>query len=312
MHYGTEKIVVTGGAGFIGSHLVDRLLADTRADVVVFDNLSRGRLANLASHQAEPRLQFVEGDVRDAGAVDAVVRGAVIVYHLAAQSHGFDAVEDVDCTFTTNVVGTFNLLRAATRYGVGRVIFASSHEAYGEPIALPVEEDHPLLAIDCYGASKAAAEAYCRAFRRAFGLQTIILRLAKVYGPRDFGRVIPAWLERATAGQDLHVYGGKQVIDFVWIDQAVEALVRAAALDGSLPPINVASGTGTRIIDLARRIARLTNAHGQIKLLPAHPVEITRFVANVARMQQMLEIEPPLDPLAHLPSLLAAPAGAAS
>jgi len=312
MHYRTDRIVVTGGAGFIGSHLVDRLVMDTPGDIVVFDNLSRGRLENLASHQAEPRLHFVEGDVRDPGAVDAVLRGASTVYHLAAQSTVMGAVADGPYTFATNVVGTFNVLRAAASHGVDRLLFTSSREVYGEPISLPVDEDCPLMAINSYGASKTAGEAYCRAFRREFGLQTTILRLGNAYGPRDAGRVIPAWLERATTGRELEVYGGKQVLDFVWIGQVVEALVRATAVAGPLPPINVSSGTGTRLVDLARRIARLTGGQRPIRLLPARPVEVVRFVANVDRMQQMLAIEPPLDPLVHLPALLATPIGAVS
>jgi len=305
MQYRSETIVVTGGAGFIGSHLVDRLLLDTQAKIVVYDNLARGRLANLASHQAEPRLRFVEGDIRDRRALDAALRGASIVYHLAAQSTVLGATHDGDYTFTSNVVGTFNVLRAAVKYQVDRVLFASSRQVYGEPIALPVDEDGHLLAVNAYGASKAAGETYCRAFRREHGLRSVVLRLANAYGPRDFGRVIPVWLERAAAGQDLHVYGGKQVIDFIWIGQVVEALVRAAAVDGPLPPLNIASGTGTRIIDLARRIARLTGGPRQVRLLPARPAEVVRFVANVERMQQMLGIQPPLDPLAYLPSLIA-------
>src|SRR5207237_637714 len=129
---------------------------------------------------------------------------------------------------------------------------------------------------------------------------------------RDIGRVIPLWVGLARSGRELTVYGGKQVIDFVWVGQTVEALVRAAALDGPLPPINVGSGTGTRIVDLARRIARLAEAHGRLNLQPARSVEVTRFIANVERMRQILKIEPPLDPLAHLPTLVAgAPLGAA-
>ncbi|MGH2369810.1 MAG: SDR family NAD(P)-dependent oxidoreductase [Chloroflexota bacterium] len=307
-----QKIVVTGGAGFIGSHLVDRLLADGRAEVVVFDNLSRGRLSNLASHQADSRLRIVEGDVRDAAAVADALRGAAVVFHLAAQSTVLGGVEDGDYTFATNVVGTFNVLRAAAGGGVGRLVFASSREVYGEPVALPVDEDHPLMALNAYGASKAAGEVYCRAFRRMYGLPIAVLRLANVYGPRDFGHAIPVWLEQAAAGRELHVHGGKQLIDFIWVGQAVEALVRAAASNGSLPPINVASGTGTRILDLARRIARLAQCQPRIKLLPEAEVGATRFVANVERMRQMLRIEPPLDPFAHLPSLLPLPAHAVS
>lgn len=311
MLHDAERIVVTGGAGFVGSHLVDRLLADTRAEVVVFDNLCRGRLANLAHHQIERRLQFVQGDIRDADAVADTLRGADVVYHLAARSKAVDGTEGLDETFTTNVVGTFNVLRAATRHTAGRVVFTSSRQAYGEPIALPVDEGHPLLTMSAYGASKVAGEAYCRVFRQVCGLQTIILRLGNVYGRRDFGRVVPIWLKQAAAGQPLCIYGGKQVLDFIGVGETVEALVRASAVDRPLPPVNVASGTGTRIVDLARRIARLVGGPGQLKLLPARAADVTRFVANVDRMRQLLTIEPQLDPLVHLPSLVAAPVGAA-
>jgi UDP-glucose 4-epimerase len=301
------KILVTGGAGFIGSHLVGRLLRDGADSVVVMDNLHRGRLENLEPFHADPRLQIYEADVRNPDAVADAMQDVSLVYHLAAQSNVIGAVTDMDYCFSTNVVGTYNVLRAASRRAVRRVIFSSSREVYGEPISLPVDEGDPLLPVNSYGASKLAGEAYCRAFRHVFGLQTVVLRLANVYGQRDTGRVIPLWLEQAAAGEMLPVYGGKQLIDFVWIDDTVEALIRAAIIEGPLPPINVASGTGTKIIDLARRISRLTGGHGQLKILPARPVEVTRFVASVDRMREILGIEPPLDPLVHLPSLLAAP-----
>ena len=144
----------------------------------------------------------------------------------------------------------------------------------------------------------------CRAFRRANGLHTVILRFANVYGPRDTDRVIPLWLERAARGQDLLVYGGKQVIDFVWIDQVVEALVRAAGTDTACPPVNVGSGTGTPILQLAKRIAWLSGGQAHVKLVPARNIEVTRFVANIDRMRKLLQIEPPIDPLQQLTRLL--------
>jgi UDP-glucose 4-epimerase len=303
----THKVVVTGGAGFIGSHLVDRLLAATSAEIVVFDNFHRGRLENLAHLQNEARVRVIHGDIRDTAAVHDVVRDAGIVYHLGAQSTVMGGARDIDYTFSSNVIGTHNVLRAAADHGVDRLVFASSREVYGEPIDLPVDEDAPLLAINCYGASKIAGEAFCRAFRREFGLQSVILRFANVYGPRDIGRVIPSWVERAAAGRDLDVYGGKQVIDFVWVDNAVNALMKAGLAEGPLPPINVGSGTGTRIVDLARRIARLASARSRVNLLPARPVEVTRFVANVDRMREMLGVDTPLDPLSFLPRLMSIP-----
>ena len=304
MYQGTEKVVVTGGAGFVGSHLVDRLLADSRAEIVVLDNLTRGRLANLARHQANPRLLLRDGDIRDVATVADVVRGADTVYHVAAQATVMGAVQDLDYSFSTNVVGTFNVLRESAAAGVRRVLFTSSREVYGEPIELPVDEGQPLLAINFYGASKVVGEAYCRAVRRASGLDTVILRLSNAYGPRDYGRVIPLWIEQALRGEDLELYGGKQVLDFVWIDQVVDAILAAAASDVVLPPINVGSGTGTKLIDLARRIRLLSGSRGQVRIAPSRAVEVVQYVARVDRMRQLLGIDPPSDPLLHLQKLI--------
>src|SRR5437016_5783932 len=153
-----RKVIVTGGAGFIGSHLVDRLLADGATDVVVLDNFSRGRLENLAHLGNHTRFSLIEGDIRDLSAVSSTFRGADRVYHLAAQSSVIVAAQDLDFTFQTNVIGTFNVLRAAAECAIPRVVFASSCEVYGEPIALPADENSPLLAINSYGASKVAGE----------------------------------------------------------------------------------------------------------------------------------------------------------
>jgi len=302
-----RRVIVTGGAGFIGSHLVDRLLAGSGVDVVVVDNLSHGRLENLAHLRNQTRFSLIEADVRDLAALSSAFRSADLVYHLAAQSSVIAAAQDQDYTFQTNVVGTFNVLRAAVECGVPRVLFASSCEVYGEPISLPVDENSPLLPINSFGASKIAGEVYCRAFRREFELQTVILRLSSVYGTRDVGRLIPLWLRQARAGHGLQVFGGKQVLDFVWVGNVVDALVRAGEFDGSIPPINIGSGTGTRIVDLARRIARLAECQPKIQFEPARPMEVTRLIANVERMREILLIDPPLDPLANLTELVPAP-----
>ena len=302
------RIVVTGGAGFIGSHLIDRLLASGASEVVGFDNLSRGRLENVAHLRHDRRFELVNGDVRDRGSVASVLEGACLVYHLAAQSRVIGAVQHADYTFDTNVIGTYNVLRACVDLDVHRVLFASSREVYGEPISLPVDEDSPLVPINSYGASKVAGEVFCRAFRREFGLETVILRLANVYGPRDIGRVIPSWIDDAADGRELRVYGGKQVMDFVWVGQTVDALIRAGEIDGPVPPINVGSGTGTRIVDLARRIARLAESPARVRLEPARPMEVTRFIASVERMRQLLKLEPHLDPLGNLADMLMPPA----
>lgn len=307
-----EHVVVTGGAGFIGSHLVDVLLREGHDDVTVVDSFSRGRRENLASWQGDARLTIVEADVRDADAMRNALQGARIVYHLAAQPTVMGAARDTDYTFATNVIGTYNVLKAAAEGGTRRFIFASSREVYGEPVSLPVDESHPLFSINSYGATKVAGEALCRAFARECSLEVSVLRLASVYGDRDFGRVIPHWIEQARGGGDLVVYGGEQVLDFIWVGDAVQALVRAAAAEIPLPPINVASGTGTKILDLAKRIGQLTGSAGQIRVLPRRSIEVSRFIGSTDRMVQLLGVIPLPDPLSHLPGMVRVVAGAAA
>ena len=298
------KILVTGGAGFIGSHLVDRLVADNWGDILILDNLFRGRLANLAHHRDNARVQFLQADIRDYGAVCAAAQGVELIFHLGAQSNVMGAVADVDYSFTTNVVGTYNVLKAARECGVRRLMFTSSREAYGEARYLPVDEDHPLGSKNTYGASKVAGEMYCRVFSGNFGLETAVLRLSNVYGARDYGRVIPLWLERANRGENLIVYGGQQLIDFVWVDQVVEALLRASRADMVGQPVNVGSGQGTPILDLAERILQLIPTASRLDLQPARAVEVAKYTARVDRMRDLLGLEPPTDPLFGLPQLV--------
>lgn len=305
------RALVTGGAGFIGSHLVD-LLLEAGVDVVVIDNLARGRAENLARHDGEPRLRFIRADVRDLAAVRDACSGASVVFHLAAQATVMGGARDVDYTFSTNVIGTYNVLKAATEQGVRRLVFASSREVYGEPVSVPVDEAHPLLAINTYGASKVAGEALCRAFGREAGLSSAILRLANVYGPRDIGRVIPHWIDLARAGSELLVYGGQQIIDFIWVGDVVRAMLRAAELDVALPPINVASGTGTKIGDLARRISRLADSRAETRILPRRSQEVMRFIGSTDRMAQLLGVAPAPDPLSHLQEMVRTLATAAA
>jgi len=310
MQDGPERVAVTGGAGFIGSHLVDALLDAGAGEVVVLDNLSRGRLANLGRHAVDSRLRFIEADVRDPVAVSRALKGAEVVYHLAAQATVMGAALDADYTFSTNVVGTYNVLHSAAEQGIRRVVFASSREVYGEPLSLPVDEAHPLLSINMYGASKVAGEALCRAFARESAIETTVLRLANVYGERDFGRVIPHWVSEARSGRDIVVYGGKQVIDFIWVGDVVRAMTTAAAIGAVLPPINVASGTGTKILDLARRIASLADSRGEIRIVPRRAIEVTRFIGNTERMTQFLGLSPTADSLSHLAGMIRTFAGA--
>jgi len=294
------KVLVTGGAGFIGAHLISSLVA-AGDEVVALDNMRRGARDKLPSG-----VQLVEGDIRDRDIVARAMRGVRRVYHLAAQSNVLGAVADTEYSFTSNVVGTYNVLVVARDVGVERVVFTSSREAYGEVDQLPVAEDRPMNPKNAYGASKVAGEVYCRTFQNTYGLDVSVLRLANVYGPGDRDRVIPIWLDRARRGEDLDLYGGEQVLDLVRVEQVVEALRRAGdkALGGQ--PINVGSGVGTSLRELAARVQALPGVAVALNALPARSIEVTRFVADVALMRTVLGLTPPADALEGLADLWAA------
>jgi UDP-glucose 4-epimerase len=291
------RVLVTGGAGFIGAHLVARLV-ERGEEVVVLDNMSRGSRDKLEEHVRKGRVRLVEKDIRDSRDLSRIVSGCETVYHLAAQSNVMGTAVDPDYSITTNVLGTFNVLRSAAEAGVARVVFASSREVYGDPLMLPVAENHPLLAKNAYGASKVAGEAYCRAFTATHGLLVHIVRLTNVYGPGDSGRVIPLWLTAAYWERDLHVYGGEQVIDFLWVGTAVDALIFAA--EQGLPgPVNIGSGVGTGILELAERILRVTGSNSKISRTAAREIDVARFIADTGLMRS-LGVLPETDPLEHL------------
>jgi UDP-glucose 4-epimerase len=296
------RVLVTGGAGFIGSHLA-RALVRGGDQVVVLDNLRRSTLENVQDIDHGGALEFIEGDIRDLDVVRRACRGVQRVYHLAAQSNVLGAVSDIDYSFTSNVVGTYHVLVAARDAGIERVVFTSSREVYGEVGDLPVSEEHAMNPKNAYGASKVAGEVYCRTFASAYDLDVSVLRLANVYGYGDRDRVIPIWLDRATHGQDLELFGGIQVLDLVPVGLVVEALQRAAATDLHGQPVNVGSGRGTTLRELAERVQELSGTESDLSILPARTVEVTRFIADVDRMKSLLGLSPPTEPLVDLPSL---------
>lgn len=297
------KYLITGAAGFIGSHLVDSLLQIPGSSVVAIDNLYRGRLENIATHLNNPAFTFLQVDLRDEIALINIVKGIDIVYHLGAQSNVMGAFGDPDYSFQTNVVGTYNVLKASRQAEVRRVVFTSSREVYGEALDFPVEESRPLNAKNLYGVSKTAAEMYCRVFRENYGLDIVILRLANVYGPRDVSRVIPIWLERAAHNEPLIVYGGQQIIDFIWIGTIVDALLHSLDVVYDGKPVNIGSGQGVSILELAQRIIKLMNSTSPLEIQPPRSMEVVGFIADITRMKHIFGLEPPQDPLSHLSDL---------
>jgi UDP-glucose 4-epimerase len=293
-------VLVTGGAGFIGGNLVRKLLENPSVSVRVLDNLYRAR----NTFEGTPRVEFLQGDIRDRRMARAAMDGIGLVYHLAAQANVLGAVADIDYSFTTNVAGTFEVLSAARECRVRRVIFSSSREVYGEAPALPVPESAPINPGNAYGASKAAGELYCRVFMES-GMEVVVFRLANVYGPGDAGRVIPLFVANALSGRPLVIYGEKKILDFVWIGDVVDSLVIASDAPVAGQTINIGSGEGTGLADLARRVLQLTGSRSAIEFAGARKAETDRFVADIRLAESLLNYRPSTA-LAHLPEVAAA------
>ena len=248
-------VLVTGGAGFIGSHLVDELVK-RGFDVTVLDDLSTGRVENLSS--CLERIRFVRGDIRDKGNVEFALRDVDSVFHLAAIASVPYSVEHPEATFEININGTTSVLESSSRSSVEKVVYVSSSAVYGDPKYLPVDESHPLSPISPYAESKLKAEQLCKEYQESCGLRAVILRPFNVYGPRQtsnqYAGVIIRFIERLREGRPPIIYGdGLQTRDFIYVEDAVRALILASQNEEAAGRIfNVASGLPTSISQLAQ------------------------------------------------------------
>lgn len=302
-------VTVTGGAGFIGSHLVDALLAERRAGrlpydlrIRVVDDLSTGSIENLATALAEqgagerPVVTLVRRSILDP--LDEVVAGTDVVFHLAASVFPARSVAEPREDAAINIMGTLNVLEACRRTGVRRVIYSSSAAIYGDPQSLPVAETHPPAPISPYGLSKYAGEQYCMLYAQLFGLQTVALRYFTVYGSRQspespYSGVISRFADRARRGEPLEIYGdGAQTRDFVHVSDVVRANLYAMyrCVTGVF---NIGTGRAVSVSELARLIAgTMTGLTGKpavpVVHLPARPGDIRQSVACVERAAQQL------------------------
>lgn len=286
------RVVVTGGAGFIGHHLVRELLA-RGARVAVIDNLSRGTFERAELAGAE----LIVGEVSNAPLCRSVLEGADAVVHLAAQSQVMSSELDPQYTFQANVEGAWTVASEARCAGVRHVVFASSREVYGNPQRLPVPETAPLAPHNLYGASKVAAEVL---LMRMPGIPVSVLRLSNVIGAGDGGRVVPRWIEAARSGTPLTVFGGAQVLDLIPVEVAVAGFLRLLDRGPISNPINIGSGVQTPILQLARRILEMTDSTSRVICAPAREAEVDRFCADTRRMREVLQLEPPRDPVASI------------
>jgi UDP-glucose 4-epimerase len=288
----TERWLVTGGCGFVGSNLL-RVLAARGIAVRVLDDLSVGRREDAGD------AELIVGDIRDAHAVDVAMRDVDVVVHLAAHTRVIESIEDPIGSFDANVRGTLTLLEAVRqRSGVRRFILASTGGAILGDVEPPVHEDLPARPVSPYGASKLACEGYCSAYFGAYGVPTVALRFSNVYGPGSYrkGSVVAAFLRAVQAGDPLVVYGdGRQTRDFLYVDDLCAAVVAAAdrPCDGQV--FHVASGREMAIGDLAAAILRITGAASRIENRPARTGEVLRNCARIDRARAVLAYEPAVE-----------------
>jgi len=257
-----RRFLVTGGAGFIGSHIVERLLADGHA-VRVLDNFSSGSLLNLVFAE-DAELEIVRGDVRDLACVEATAAGVEVIFHQAAMRSVPQSVADPLGTNASNVTGTLHVLEAARRQGVRRVVYASSSSVYGERLDLPKRETQVPAPISPYGVSKLAGEEYAAVWNRLYGVETVGLRYFNVFGPRqdpasEYAAVIPKFVLAALEGRPVEIHGdGAQSRDFTEVENVVEANVLAADADGAGGEVfNVGCGARVSLLDIVGKLELL-------------------------------------------------------
>ena len=300
----SERYLVTGGAGFIGSHVVERLLADGHR-VRVFDNFSTGSRANLDFARGHRRLEIVRGDLRRLAAVERAVRGVSAVFHQAAMRSVPRSVADPLGCNAANVTGTLHLLVAAAKQKrKPRIVYASSSSVYGERPDLPKREDQPTAPISPYAASKVAGELYASVWSRLFGVETVGLRYFNVFGPRqdpksEYAAVIPRFILWGSRGEPLEVHGdGTQSRDFTYIDNVVSANLlagRAPAAAVSGKSYNVGCGSRTSLIEIISLLERLLGRPLEKKHRPRRAGDVPHTLADIGAAKRDLGYAPLVD-----------------
>ncbi len=294
------RYLVTGGAGFIGSHIAERLLRGAH-DVRVLDNLSTGRSENLGVLSAIPggRFEFLEGDIRDRDTCRKACEGVEVVFHEAALASVQRSVENPGDTTAVNVVGTVNVLTAARERGVRRVVAASSSSVYGNSPTLPKHEEIPPVPLSPYAASKLAGEQFAWVFAATLGLETVSLRYFNVFGPRQdpcsqYAAVIPLFITALLDGNRPAVFGdGTQSRDFTYIDNVVDANVQAASFQGAFgEAINVACGERYSLLVLLDTLGKIVG-HGSVpEFRPARIGDVLHSQASIKKAERLFGFSP--------------------
>ncbi|MBM4135411.1 MAG: NAD-dependent epimerase/dehydratase family protein [Nitrospira sp.] len=295
-----KKILITGGAGFIGSHLVDAISKDNH--VVVLDNFSSGKKENLSQHLQNPFVTIFEGDVRDKTLLGKITKEIDVVYHLAVQCLRV-SIKDPETNHEVNATGTLNLCMASMENNVKRFIYVSSSEVYGTAKSVPMTEDHSLEPTTVYGASKLAGELYTLAYYRTYGLKSMVVRPFNTYGPREhfegaYGEVIPKFVLRVLNNMPPIIFGdGTQKRDFTYISDTVRGIIMASECDDMIgQTVNIARGKEVSISDLANIIGEKL---GKKNLKPVYerkrPGDVMRHYADISKAERLFGYKPEID-----------------
>ncbi len=285
-----KRILVTGGAGFIGSHIVDAVRREN--EVIVFDNLSTG-----STDRVPPDVEFIEGDIRDRDQLSEAMSGVDIVFHEAAIVSVEYSVENPEVTQAVNARATIQLLELA-RNEEARVVFASSAAVYGHPESVPISETDPVTSSSPYGLSKLTADQYVQLYAELYNLETVALRYFNVYGPRqtggDYSGVINVFFEQARNGGSITVHGkGTQTRDFIHVDDIVQANLRAAVHGEPGAVYNIGTGESITILELAKLIREIVgNLSVEIDHISPREGDIEKSQANIKRAKTALGFVP--------------------
>ena len=292
-----SRVIVTGGAGFIGSELVRQLIA-RGAKVTVIDNLVNGRRENLAGLPAQ-KVQLVVADIRHAERMQKLLKGADLVYHLACLGVRHSIHSPVE-NHQVNALGTLNLLIAARKNKVPRFVYVSSSEVYGSARSVPMDEEHPALPITVYGGSKMAGECYTRAYYHTYGYPAVVVRPFNAYGPRshhesDSGEVIPKFMLRCMAGIPMTIFGdGRQTRDFTYVGDTARGILTAGLCQEALGRIlNIGQGRETKIKDLAQKVRKiLGKPDAPLKHDRPRPGDVLRLYSDTRLARRMIGFKP--------------------
>ncbi|AKU93717.1 UDP-glucose 4-epimerase [Labilithrix luteola] len=290
------RALVTGGSGFIGSHIVQRLVENGHK-VRVVDDFSTGKRENLDPVARD--VEIITGDVRDRAAMDKHAAGCEVIFHQAAVVSVPYSVEHPEETHAVNIMGTLNVLMAARKHGVRRVVFASSAAVYGDEPTLPKRESMTPDPISPYGVEKLTSEHYLRAFSRLYGLETVALRYFNVFGPRQdpsspYSGVISVFVNRILEGKPVDIFGdGKQSRDFVYVANVVDANISAATTSGVSGRVyNIACGGRTTLVELADAIGHAAGTKVTKRFGEPRPGDIKESLADVSRARTELGYAP--------------------